>query len=516
MIVGSTIRICLARIGVLTIVIFMLLEASASASRWGPWHAVGRIDSSAGLTALSCPSASLCVAVDGAGNVLTSTHPAAASAWTIANVDRSEHLAGISCPAASLCVATDWAGDAVASTDPTSGAGGWRIADIDGGNPLGAISCPSTSLCVAADEAGDVVTSSDPASAASTWAVSHVDDGIDYECYHYGSSGQSCQPALGPVSCPLSSLCVAVDTAGNVLVSRSPTGGIAAWPGASPDGAIPESEAYDGISCPSSSLCVAVDNYAGDVVTWDPTGSSSSRRIASIDPDSELTGASCVSVSSCFVFDASGRVFASTNPSGGKSAWSVSYHDTSGGVHGADVTAISCPFQPVCIAVDSNGYLLVGSRPASTRQITALLRRVLTPSGHGGRIAALRKHSGYRVSFAAPTAGRLQISWYLVVRHAHHPRRKLHTVLVATGTTNFAKAEIRTIKIELTHDGKQLIKDAKHLRLIARGTFVATPRPRSLRSTLSRSTASRIKDATQTPAAVPASSLVRRRSGTEP
>ena len=472
MIVGSTIRISLARIGVLTILVFMLVEASASA--WVPWHAVGRIDSSAGLTALSCPSASLCVAVDGAGNVLTSTHPAAGSAWPIANVDGSEHLAGIACPGPSLCVATDWAGNAVASTDPTSGAGGWRVADIDGANPLGAISCPSTSLCVAADEAGDVVTSSDPAGGASTWAVSHVDDGIDYECYHYGGSGSSCQPALGPVSCPLGSLCVAVDTAGNVLVSRSPSGGVAAWTGASPDGAIPESEAYDGISCPSSSLCVAVDNYAGDVVTWDPTGPSSSRRIASIDPDSELTGASCVSVSLCFVFDASGRVFASTNPSGGKSAWSVSYHDTSGGVNGANVTAISCLVQPACIAVDSNGYLLVGSRPASTRQITARLRRVLRPSRHGRGIAALLEHSGYRVSFVAPTAGRLEISWYLVGRHVHRPRRKLHTVLVATGTTNFANAEMRTIKIELTRDGKQLIKHAKHLRLIARGTFAAT------------------------------------------
>src|ERR1035437_6243197 len=129
---------------------------------------------------------------------------------------------------------------------------------------------------------------------------------IAYECYHYGGSGSSCQPLLGPVSCPLTTLCVAVDTAGNVLSSTNPTGGAAAWTGASPYAAIPESEAYDGISCPSRSLCAAVDNYAGDVVTWNPTGPPSSRTMAPIDLSAELTGVSCASGSLCFVFDGDG------------------------------------------------------------------------------------------------------------------------------------------------------------------------------------------------------------------
>src|SRR2546421_4830981 len=47
---------------------------------------------------ISCASAHLCVAVDGAGDVVTSTNPAAGhSAWTVANVDGTHPLRRVSC-----------------------------------------------------------------------------------------------------------------------------------------------------------------------------------------------------------------------------------------------------------------------------------------------------------------------------------------------------------------------------------------------------------------------------------
>src|SRR5260370_34142755 len=61
------------------------------------------------LTAVSCPSAVLCVAVDVYGNVLTSAHPrAGTAAWTAADLDGRNFPNGIpdavSFPSASLCV----------------------------------------------------------------------------------------------------------------------------------------------------------------------------------------------------------------------------------------------------------------------------------------------------------------------------------------------------------------------------------------------------------------------------
>jgi hypothetical protein len=65
------------------------------------------IDGANGLTGISCASKSFCVAVDNAGNVLTSTHPAGgASAWHSTHVD-DWALTAVSCTSARLCVAVD-------------------------------------------------------------------------------------------------------------------------------------------------------------------------------------------------------------------------------------------------------------------------------------------------------------------------------------------------------------------------------------------------------------------------
>ena len=91
------------------------LGAPATASASGlSWSSPQLIDSQApytnpaSLSDLSCPSTSLCVATDSAGNVATSTNPTGgASAWTTTRVDDAYAVHGISCPTTSLCVATD-------------------------------------------------------------------------------------------------------------------------------------------------------------------------------------------------------------------------------------------------------------------------------------------------------------------------------------------------------------------------------------------------------------------------
>jgi hypothetical protein len=168
-----------------------------------------------GINGISCPSVTLCVAVDNTGHVLTSTNPTGgASAWTLADVDGTKNdLYTISCPSTSLCVAVDLEGDVVTSTNPTGGASTWTAADVDGSNSFLGVSCPTASLCVATDAAGNVVTSTNPTGGPSAWTVANVD----------GTN------PLNGISCPSVSLCVAVDKPGDVVTSTNPTGGASTW-----------------------------------------------------------------------------------------------------------------------------------------------------------------------------------------------------------------------------------------------------------------------------------------------
>ena len=76
-----------------------------------------------GLDALSCPSASLCVAGSGDG-LLVSTSPAGGTAaWKLVvrpptAVNELPQVLGVSCPSVSFCAAVTAHGDLLTSTNP--------------------------------------------------------------------------------------------------------------------------------------------------------------------------------------------------------------------------------------------------------------------------------------------------------------------------------------------------------------------------------------------------------------
>jgi hypothetical protein len=227
-------------------------NALSAADPTGSWT-TSPIDGTTNLDAVSCPSASLCVADDDAGAVLSSTDPAGgAGAWRRALVDSSA-LDGLACPSESLCVAGDDQGDILTSTDPAGGAGAWTSPVNLSSRPLISVSCPAVSLCVALEySGGNVWTSTHPTGGAGAWSSASIDSG----------------PSLWAVSCPTVSLCVAVDTNGNVLSSTDPTGGATAW--STPD-PIDRGVGLYAVSCASAKLCVAVDTNGTAFVTTDPT-----------------------------------------------------------------------------------------------------------------------------------------------------------------------------------------------------------------------------------------------------
>ena len=370
------------------------------------------------LTGISCPSARLCVAVDNAGYELTSRDPAARrSSWHERLVDtppspssnpldniRGHQLTGISCASSRLCVALDRAGSVVTSSDPGAEHAHWRYVRFDPATHqllslsffAAGISCPTVALCVIAGGRG-VVWSRSPAGGAAAWR------GAVLEPNPFPSG-----PTLNGITCASASMCAAIDVEGNAFVSGDPSGGSGAWksglvdPGAMdplPAGVTPP--AVTGVACPSRRLCVAVD-FLGDVV-WSasPLAGASTWRVRNVQagynpiaslvcPSASLcvgasglnhllasthpaaapsawrsfavgqgaASVSCLSTSFCYGVSGSELLFSSRSPAGGPGQWSVT---AIGGPNRP--YAVSCPSRSLCVAVEGNGEIATSTDP---------------------------------------------------------------------------------------------------------------------------------------------------------
>jgi hypothetical protein len=173
------------------------------------------------IAAVSCPSTILCVMADGAGNVLTSTDPTGGrAAWHAVRIANNFTFDALSCPSASMCVAFG-SGDSqsatyntlLSTTDPTGGRTAWSadplrqfpqlqvIRGVPNSVDASLLDCSSPTLCVGLDNLGDVLSSTSPTDPRA-WTVRPT---LDTEL-------------LADVSCGSLPGCVGVDGIGNVLV----------------------------------------------------------------------------------------------------------------------------------------------------------------------------------------------------------------------------------------------------------------------------------------------------------
>jgi len=264
------------------------------------------------FTDLSCPSVSLCVAVDEAGNTVSSLNPAAgvSATWTTKRVDRSP-LYGISCPSVTLCAAVDKDGNVLTSTNPTAGpAAGWTASPVEPGITWAVVSCAAEALCVLGNSSGNVVSSTEPgAGPSAVWGTQNVD----------GNPFAGHGAPLHAISCPAVSLCVAGDGEGNILSSNDPGDGPSAgWTkknilGHFSHGYYP---AFEGLSCPSASLCVGIGNSGivdKAVTSTDPAaGRKAAWTVHVLDRKGEMRYLSCASTSLCVAAGTAGNVVVGT------------------------------------------------------------------------------------------------------------------------------------------------------------------------------------------------------------
>ena len=347
------------------------VTATWNGSSWGPLVVVAPY---APVAAISCPSASLCLAVAGgpspphdANSISTSTDGGAT--WSApVEVDGEEaagaDITGLSCASEALCVAVDDQGQALAYS-----AGTWSgPALVDGSAPLTAVSCaPVSSACVAVDGDGAVLSTGD---GGSTWSA---------------PASVGARGAGEAVSCPSSSWCVLGDGAGDVLID---SGGI--W--GSPDYIDPVGAALAGVSC-TDSLCLAVEAGTRALASTDADSSWSSP--AATGAPGNLTGVSCPSIALCVASAQEGAILTTGDPEDGAAAtWEASEADSA---KGADLVGVSCPSATLCVAVEAEGQAVASEDPAAGATATWTLS-LADPNGGVTAVSCPSSHLCVAVS----------------------------------------------------------------------------------------------------------------------
>jgi hypothetical protein len=363
--IGSTVR----RAGVLLCWLAALgaVAASPASAAW----TTSQLPGPAGelfLLNVSCPTAEFCAASGTQNLIATSTDPTGGpAAWhtvyagegrneeTPMPVISSRQVQGISCPSARLCVAVTTLGQIYSSTEPTGPASAWNVDEL---KPTGqnihlyGVSCPTESFCVAVSgrrvNTGKVFTTSDPTGPASAWQEADLGETLD----------------LRAVSCASATLCVAAGANGELVASRDPAGGAAAWSIVGQPGG----GGLQSIDCVLG-LCLSGNGTGSLLAASEPT-SLASWSVAPGGGSVQITGSACATPTACLAVDSNGDVIVSTEPAGPRPAWTSTNvrpysegAETPGSTDANGLFGASCPSLRFCVLVGSRGAILTSTEP---------------------------------------------------------------------------------------------------------------------------------------------------------
>jgi hypothetical protein len=271
------------------------------------------------LTAISCPAANSCTAVDNGGNQIT-FDPGSPDTASVTSVEPSTTLSAVACPTSLQCMVFDQSGNELIRSQTTS-----SRTQVDTGHAVDAATCISPTLCTLVDSAGGEVTFAPGSSGKRT-----VIDGA---------------AALAGVACPQSSECVAVDDSGHAIsFNPDPTGTAVAPAAALVDG----QPVFSAVACPLTDQCTAADE-SGNEVTFDPR-SSAPPSSAPIDPGGvAIYALACPTAIQCTGVDQDGQevTFNPRQPGSPAPVQIVRNHA---------LLAIACPSAVQCTAVDDDQY----------------------------------------------------------------------------------------------------------------------------------------------------------------
>jgi hypothetical protein len=288
---------------------------------------------------------------------------AASSAWSFRSVPGTgaapaAHVLDVSCAGKRLCVALDDAGEALSTTLPLSAHSSWQSTPVSPGLALNDVSCTASGFCAAVGVDSWVATTSQPTGAGAAWSVR------DLGLFSDSDSGHRSDELLA-VGCASADLCAAASysSARNLIVSLDPGASTPVWKSHSV-GSVRSGALFYAIACPSHSLCVGAASE-GKVATsidagahWRQTYIDAPRLRLGGGLTPSIQDVSCPTTSFCATVDDHYNVITSRNATGGASAWHrVRLRDRH------RLTAISCASASLCVALDRRGHALASSRP---------------------------------------------------------------------------------------------------------------------------------------------------------
>ncbi len=280
----------------------------------------------------------------------------------LVNPSQGNGLDSIGCAStakANLCVAGDLKGDVWVTAHPSRPGKGWRRETIDNTSyAITGVSCPTTTLCVAVDSTGQVFHSIKPLDGSTSWSKpSRVDTATQPGGSYAGFSG---------ISCPTAKLCVAVDNAidGQVAYTTTPDGPASSWHLVT----VANNVTLSSVSCSSATLCVIGGSARYFSIT--PTGPASSWKAAGTLSGSVavLSSLSCAGAKLCvgvgYGNAGAGLASASSSPTTGAASWIVTSIGSDPPVQGAGlVDSVSCPKTNFCVAADTASDVYTTSTP---------------------------------------------------------------------------------------------------------------------------------------------------------
>jgi hypothetical protein len=360
------------------------LRPSAGAPAWSVLSTPNPEQPTGSFSAVSCTSASACMAVGNAeasnGSPVMLAERWNGTAWAIQHIPSPagstvSYLEGVSCPSASACTAVGFyatgSGAAVMLAERWNGTV-WASQPVAGPSGLTspvlyAVSCPSASACTAVGFANKTYGSTIvPATLAVRW------NGTAWATQSVPSPGGAHGSGLFGVSCPSASVCTAVGfsnvASGVAQVTLAVRWNGTAWATQSTvsPGGYPGSY-LQGVSCTSASACTATGTYGNGsgvhgvgtatlAERWNGTAwtvQTTPSPDQSEDPDNLLAAVSCTSASAC---TAVGPAY--TTSSGATKNLAERWNGTAWAIQtvpgpAGSLMGVSCPSVSACTATGS-------------------------------------------------------------------------------------------------------------------------------------------------------------------
>ncbi|MCL2419587.1 MAG: hypothetical protein FWD04_09865 [Conexibacteraceae bacterium] len=286
-----------------------------------------------------------------------STGPSA----TVSGASGITSIFGLSCPSARLCVGVDGgAGSVLRTTTPLGPASGWRrtvqsaVSENSpearsGLNGLRSVSCPTVHFCAATGPSNNLLISNSPGTAAQ-WRV------INMPFYDEESAG-TFPAGFGPIWCTSSTMCVTVGDPNKIFASTRPGGGASAWR-AFQVGFF--NEGWTTVACRDRTLCIVGDTQNGRLaVSTAPT--QSWRQFALLGGGHAAPAITAVTCNrdrgACLVGTVTGALWSSTHPARGRSAFRRIK------LSSRAIVGLACRSQHLCVAIDQLGHVFSSTNP---------------------------------------------------------------------------------------------------------------------------------------------------------